>query len=475
MTSAAGNPQQFAFLKGGEDVLAPKGSENFDWDRSAAKVREHFHDALNAKNLAFLFGSGCSSMVRNDEQLGIDTMGPLAAEFLRRFKETATLEKALDAPDALPSTVSAETPDGSAKQAKPVDAPSVMPDGDAMNNDVEDRTALLEHFGLDIAGPEFANNLERLMEVLHSFQFVLGKSDNANLVKVREPVKRLIKQVTKFVTDKCADGKFSAGDDTLVRLYQVFYRKLSYRDRTLPRPWVFTTNYDLFSETALDRLGIPYCNGFSGVVERRFNPTSFRYALAEQLDVTSRKWVAVDNFVYLCKLHGSINWIEDGSSLFPVREVSAEQAKHSERVMIYPTPMKQNASFGSPYSDLFREFQSKMVREQTVLFVVGYSFGDEHVNNIIFQALTIPTFRLVVMLPPDATGVPAKLRNLRDPRVWFIGGEGKEKSAKAHFFETFVDSFMPEAPGDKVDEAVERVLRELITRAGPAASSDDAA
>ncbi len=33
-----------------------------------------------------------------------------------------------------------------------------------------------------------------------------------------------------------------------------------------------------------------YANGFSGVVERRFNPSTFRYALAEQLDLTSRKW-----------------------------------------------------------------------------------------------------------------------------------------------------------------------------------------
>jgi hypothetical protein len=40
------------------------------------------------------------------------------------------------------------------------------------------------------------------------------------------------------------------------------------------------------------------------------------------------------------------------------------------------------------FSDLFREFQARIVKEQSVLFTLGYSFGDEHVNNIIFQALT---------------------------------------------------------------------------------------
>jgi hypothetical protein len=43
----------------------------------------------------------------------------------------------------------------------------------------------------------------------------------------------------------------------------------------------------LFSETAMDRLGMPYCNGFSGTVERRFNPTTYRYALVAPL-VTNR-------------------------------------------------------------------------------------------------------------------------------------------------------------------------------------------
>ena len=28
---------------------------------------------------------------------------------------------------------------------------------------------------------------------------------------------------------------------------------------------------------------MPYCNGFSGTIERRFNPTTYRYALAQYL------------------------------------------------------------------------------------------------------------------------------------------------------------------------------------------------
>jgi hypothetical protein len=424
MTKEQTTKPRFSFFKGGDDVVAPKDGEDFDWDKGALRVRESLHDALNARNLAFLFGSGCSSLVVDGKQHGIDTMAPLAKEFL----------------GAEPGYDDTRFPSSA------------------------EREALTEHLGFDLKAEEFASNLERLMEVLYSFQFVLRRSTSAEMTKGKAAVEALIRKVTAFVTQKCSEAPFSKGDPAIVELYQAFYRKLVYRDRTLPRPWIFTTNYDLLSETALDRLGMPYCNGFSGTIERRFNPTTYRYALAEQLDLTSRKWAAVDSFIYLCKLHGSINWIEEGGSLFPIREVAAVAASKGSRVMIYPTPMKQNASFGSPYSDLFREFQGRIVRDQSVLFVVGYSFSDEHVNNLIFQALTIPTFRLVAFLPPDASGVAEKLRSLHDPRIWLIGGAGPKDGTSAHYFDTFVKTFMPESPADNVDTAVKKVLQVLIAQ-----------
>ncbi|NVL67797.1 SIR2 family protein, partial [Escherichia coli] len=112
--------------------------------------------------------------------------------------------------------------------------------------------------------------------------------------------------------------------------------------------------------------------------------------------------------------------------------------KEPGKVMIYPTPAKQNSSLGSPYADLFREFQSRIVREQSVLFTMGYACGDEHINNIIYQALTIPTFRLVIVVDPDLDGEIEKLRALNDPRIWIIGGAGRSAGRKAHYFDTII-------------------------------------
>ncbi|MEW5424172.1 SIR2 family protein [Amorphus sp. 3PC139-8] len=431
--AAASEHDQFSFYKGATDVLAPKEGADFNWHEAAGTVRESLTDAMSARHVAFLLGSGCSSFQKDGNQLGIPTMAPLARHFVDTVGEGDDPHYATAA----------------------------------------ERSTLNDVLGLDITAEEYATNLERLMEVLYSFRFALHQSAKTELTAAKETVDSVISKVARYVLRACTKGPFADGDETVLSLYQAFYRKLVYRDRSLPRPWVFSTNYDLFNETAMDRLGVPYGNGFSGTVERRFNPATFRYSLAEQLDISSRKWAAVDNFVYLCKLHGSVSWVEEATGLFPIREMQQPSEDMAGRVMIYPTPAKQNASFASPYSDLFREFQSRVVRDQSVLFTVGYGFGDEHINNIIFQALTVPGFRLIAFLPPSAPGVAQTLRELDDPRIWIIGGAGPAPASRAHYFDTFISEFMPEPPGNKVDAAVEKVLQRLVSKSDDKPDGDE--
>lgn len=426
---------KFHFLRGVEDDAG-----ELEWPTGADVVRKALSESLNAKNVAFLLGAGCSSNCITEKdaagketwrELGIPTMAPLAKEF--------TKARALD-----------ETGFPTASERK----------------------ALSDEFGIDIGDEEYSRNLERLMELLFSLRFSLSRS---TLVKAKDNLKvvnNIIQKVQAFLWGKCTNGAFANGDSAVGALYETFYRKLVLRDRSLPRPWIFTTNYDLFNETAMDRLGLPYANGFSGVVERRFNPATFRYALAEQLDLTNRKWSAVDGFVYLCKIHGSISWTEDDQGLFPIRETAVSKGQKPGKVMIYPTPAKQNSSLGSPYADLFREFQSRIVREQSVLFTMGYAFGDEHINNIIYQALTIPTFRLVIFIDPTLEGEVAKLRALNDPRIWIIGGSGPQADRKAHYFDTIIEQFLPQRPSERIDDAVRKVLEAMSSKKADAPSAD---
>jgi len=324
----------------------------------------------------------------------------------------------------------------------------------------QEQNELSEVLGLDLSASDFQSNLERLMEVLLSTKMFLNSSDSETLLKAEKTLNGVIYKVINHVIELCSKKSFRDKTHLVHILYDKFYRKLTLRDRSLPRPWVFTTNYDLFSERAMDRASIPYINGFSGAVERRFNPATFNYALAQKLDISSQRWAEVDSLIYLCKLHGSINWVENGQGLFPIQELQEPPVKDAnQRVMIYPTPSKQNTSFSTPYSDLFREFQKQVVTDQSILIAAGYGFGDEHVNNIIFQALTIPSFRLIAFIDPDTNSTTRILRELEDPRIWFVYGDGPTDESKAHYFENVVGHFMPESPGRKVETAIEKALQ----------------
>jgi hypothetical protein len=82
------------------------------------------------------------------------------------------------------------------------------------------------------------------MELLFSLRFVLVRSSLDDAAPKLKTVESIIKKVQKFLWAKCTNGAFASGDRTVIGLYESFYRKLVLRDRSLPRPWVFTTNYD---------------------------------------------------------------------------------------------------------------------------------------------------------------------------------------------------------------------------------------
>lgn len=322
--------------------------------------------------------------------------------------------------------------------------------------DKDDQTYLKDIVQIDITHDDYSKNLEKFMEVLFSFKYLLeSRGDNSGLATLET----FINKTKKFIFDKCINQ-----EQEVIDIYRTFYKKLVYRDNNLAKANIFTTNYDLFNERALDQLGIIYSNGFSGNIERYFNPAVFNYAFAEQMELSSGKWNVIDNFVYLYKLHGSVSWIEDDTSkhLFKIKEL--QKPDMGKNVMIYPTPVKQNASFGSPYSDFFREFQKKLMKANNVLVTAGYSFSDEHINNLIFQALTIPTFRLIIIGGATEKNIE-KLIELDDPRIWVIGGGGEWDSGASqwtetpiHYFKRMVDELLPSIDEQgEIEKSVEAI------------------
>src|SRR5690606_37606019 len=71
---------------------------------------------------------------------------------------------------------------------------------------------------------------------------------------------------------------------------------------------IFTSNYDLFNEVAMEKLGIHYTNGFRGSVIRMFDPSIFRMRLVDDENRYKDKWSTIRKYIKLYKIHGSVDW-----------------------------------------------------------------------------------------------------------------------------------------------------------------------
>lgn len=187
---------------------------------------------------------------------------------------------------------------------------------------------------------------------------------------------------------------------------------------------VFTTNYDLLLEQALEDQRVPYFDGFAGGRKPFFD------LRAMEEDEIPDRWVR------LWKLHGSVNWFQDGMN--GVCRGPAD-SKGSEQRVIHPSHLKYQQSRRLPYLAMMDKLRSFFRKEAAILILCGYSFRDEHINEIIVQGLRASPSSVAFALQydelskyPEATALAQVQDNLnvlgQDAAV--IGGSSRSWSEK---------------------------------------------
>lgn len=292
-----------------------------------------------------------------------------------------------------------------------------------------------------------------------------------------------LKLEEQVVIEKSADLKLSA--------HQTFIGKLLSRDPTLGRLKLVTTNYDTLFEQAMDRLNVYYADGFTGTINRHFNPACFGLDYYYPGEIAEGRVRRYDKFLHLYKLHGSVTWkktalytnnpfgLTFSNESLPSFEEVKDQPRLFDQVLqkgsgvgrkrlgfgILPTSSKYGETITMPYAHLFRAFAHALLESQTVCFVFGYSGWDEHINRLIEDALSNPSFTLVIVDPFISPWVGRLLRSDRCERVYCISGDWGQ-------FHKFVDEILPDVEQLETQMEVARTLRQLQTKSSEGNKKD---
>ena len=294
--------------------------------------------------------------------------------------------------------------------------------------------------GIEVKLEDFLNYLYALKYLMEQSEGLISKEeiDIEKLEQLIETIKKAIfKMCDSIISAKIKietrkkiekEGRYTYHKSLLTSLLQ--------RPLNLRRANIFTLNYDLAFEYACDELGIEYINGFVGFNERNFRPEVYSYDFFFPGDTTEGKVRRIERVIKYYKLHGSLNWIyknQNKNNPYGLYEIPIELVRmklENEKdnlgeIMIYPTSSKKEYTLNFPYSELFRKFADRLQQPEAVLFVVGYSFYDEHINDIIYQALANPSFTLIIVdfKGTENGGEIKRLNDLKDPRIIICQGE----------------------------------------------------
>ena len=230
------------------------------------------------------------------------------------------------------------------------------------------------------------NEFEDIEDVLHSISNLGMESQLNALITIRDyyqltsdskkasKVAKLIAQVKNILLNDFVNSI----DYSKLSYHAMFLLKLR-AFGCLSKVKIYTTNYDLAFEYMLDKLSIEYSNGFSGFVNRKFDPKAL-----QNKELTE-----------LIKVHGSVNWfydeydnvIKEFQPRFINNQVVIDESK---QVLIYPTSEKLYQTYNEPYSELMRNMLNNFESNRNVIIVLGYKYGDEHINDILYKAVANP-------------------------------------------------------------------------------------
>lgn len=210
---------------------------------------------------------------------------------------------------------------------------------------------------------------------------------------------------------------------------------------------LYSTNIDVFMERAAEETKVEFNDGFRGSLNPVLDETMFQKRVLKN-SVHFQNTTEVPTF-NLLKIHGGINWIENGDSikndptLSQIAKIQASietahksgaeflelndldsmiqdydfldnpdktedlikpfMEEYNRMVMVNPNKGKFSLTvLDAHFYEMIRMLSNSLEKENSLLIVMGFSFADEHILNIVCRAARRnPTLQIIIFAFED--------------------------------------------------------------------------
>ena len=327
------------------------------------------------------------------------------------------------------------------------------------------------------------NDLFRGLEIL-GFNANTDKKKKAEYDKLVQNLKNVIHDFANNITtieNEIATAEDNHRKEAFVCLVD-FLMSFASRTGTRERLNIFTTNYDRLIEAGADIAGLHLLDRFIGALTPIFRSSRLDIDMHYNPPGIRGEPRYLEGVARFTKLHGSIDWINTGEDIrriglpFGSKDIinflnaPGIIGSDTEKIMIYPNATKDRETTEYPYVELFRDFAAALCRPNSTLVTYGYGFGDDHVNRVIRDMLTIPSTHLVIISFDDANRrIMKKYEEFgRSSQISLIIGHGIAE------IKTLVDYFLPKPSIDRASIRMNELLKQRYSDTKDSSKTENA-
>lgn len=312
-----------------------------------------------------------------------------------------------------------------------------------------------------------ANELLRGLEILSVVE--TDKESAARTEELRGEITCVLNSFARSILDG-ERGLITANAEKLqdsMNYLVSFLMSFASRTGTRDRLHIFTTNYDRCIELGSELAGLHLLDRFVGSLAPIFRSSRLDLDLHYNPPGIRGEPRYLEGVARFTKLHGSVDWVEaarnirragipfGAETIDPYLKAPGLDGADALRLMIYPNSAKDRETAHYPYVELFRDFAAAACRPNSTLICFGYGFGDEHINRVIEDMLTLPSAHLVVISHSDRLGRIMKTYESLGRRAQITILLGKHLGD----FKSLVDNYLPKPAIDRTTFRMAELLK----------------